>query len=340
MRGREAGRFPALRELMAAIDLRLDAGVVIDGDAGLHIAASVYLPEHLGDARVALVCLAGGNMNRRYYDLQVEGDSSFSFTEQMTARGFLVVTIDHLGLGESTRPADGYALTADVIAAANAHATSEILSRLREGRLADGVPPLPNLRSLGVGHSMGAMLTVLQQARARQHAGVALLGFSTRGLPKFVPEDVRALAAADVPALRARLVEFARRMFVLPYPRIRSSSGGSDNAALYGSTGADPRGVAALKAATDCLLPVPAFLSMVPGNVAPEAAQLDVPVLLMLGEHDMAGPPAEAPRAFAASPDVQLEILPGAGHSHFLFAARTALYDRLADWACGLSMHP
>lgn len=316
-----------------SIELRLDAELTLDGEAALQVAASVRLPGRVDDASIALVCLAGGNMNRRYYDLRVEGDDSFSFAAQMTARGFIVVTIDHLGLGDSTRPADGYALTADVIVAANAHATTQILARLRGGRLADEVPALPALRSLGVGHSMGAMLTVLQQAHSHPHAGIALLGFSTRGLPTFVPEDVRALSASEV---RARLVEFAQRMFVVPYPRIRGSGGGEKNAALYGSSGADPRGVAALKAATDCLLPVPAFLSMVPGNVAPEAARIDVPVLLMLGEHDMAGPPDEAPRAFVASPDVRLEILPGAGHSHFLFASRVQLYERLATWAHSL----
>jgi alpha-beta hydrolase superfamily lysophospholipase len=316
--------------VIRAIEVRLDAGVELHDEPALQVAASVYLPEHLDDTRIALICLAGGNMNRRYYDLQVEADADFSFATQMTSRGFVVVTIDHLGLGESSRPADGYALTADVIVRANARATGEILARLRVGRLADHLRALPDLRSVGVGHSMGAMLTVLQQAQARQHAGVALLGFSTRGLPEFVPEDVRLLSPDDA---RARLVEFARRLFVVPYPRIRRSGGGNDNAALYGSSGADPRGVAALKAATDCLLPVPAFLSMIPGNVAPEAAQIEVPVLLMLGEHDMAGPPAEAPRAFSASPDVRLEILPGAGHSHFLFPARTQAYARLAAWA-------
>lgn len=325
-----AGRFPTLRTSVEPITLRLPSGVEIDGEPPLHVAASLYLPGILGADPVALVCLAGGNMNRRYFDLRVDSDASFSFAAQMTARGFVVVTIDHLGLGESSRPADGYALTAEMLADADAHATGEILSRLREGRLADGVDAMPALRSIGVGHSMGAMLTVLQQVRARQHAGVALLGFSTRGLPKYVPDDVRVLASCDVPALRARVAEFARRMFVEPYPRIRGS--GAGDAALYGSAGADPRGVKALKAATDGLLPVPAFLSMVPGNVAPEAAQLDVPVLLMLGEHDMAGPPDEAPLAFTSSPDVTLEVLPGAGHSHFLFDARGALFERLARW--------
>ncbi|TDU32096.1 alpha-beta hydrolase superfamily lysophospholipase [Panacagrimonas perspica] len=315
---------------MRVIDLVIPSNVRLDGEPALHSAATVFLPADHDSASTALVCLAGGNMNRRYFDLQTEGDDSFSFAAQMTARGFIVVTIDHLGLGDSSRPQDGYALTPDVLARANAHATADVLARLREGRLAPDLPPMPALRSLGVGHSMGAMLTTLQQAQARRHAGIALLGFSTRGLPKFVPEDVRVLASDPV-AVRARLVEFARRLFVVPYPRIRSSGG--NNAELYGSDAADPRGVAALKAATDSLLPVPAFLSMIPGNVALEAAQIDVPVFLGLGERDMAGPPAEAPRAFTASPQVRLEVFAGAGHSHFLFASRVDLFDRLAEWA-------
>ena len=315
------------------IQLRIASSVTLYGEAPQESAASVYLPDT--PPLAALVCLAGGNMNRGYYDLRAEQDRSFSFAAQMTARGFAVVTIDHLGLGQSTRPQDGYALTPDVIAAGNAHATAEILGSMRRGALA-GVPAMPGLRSLGVGHSMGAMLTVLQQARARQHDGIALLGFSTRGLPRFVPDDVRALAG-DVAAVRARLVEFARRMFVQPYPRIRSSGG--DNAGLYGSSEADPRGVAALKAATDCLLPVPAFLSMIPGNVAPEAARIDVPVYLGIGERDMVGRPEDVPTAFAASPKVTLEVLPATGHSHFLFAARERLFEGIAAWAKAIA-HP
>lgn len=348
------------------VDLRLPAGVDLPGEPALEIAASVWFPADASTAPAVLLCLAGGNMNRRYFDLDAAGDAgaqtrhgqegsedhqravspipvpppsgtvplaSFSFAAQMTARGFIVMALDHLGLGDSTRPVDGYALLPELIARANAHATAALLARLHDGTLHAAVPALPGLRSLGVGHSMGAMLTVLQQAHARQHAGIALLGFSTRGLPQYVPADVREVAS-DPAAVRARLVEFARRLFVVPYPRIRSSGNGAE---VYGSATADPRGVAALKAATDCLLPVPAFLSMIPGNVASEAAQVDVPVLLMLGDRDMAGPPHDAPAAFRASPDVSLVVLPGTGHSHFLFDSRTTLFDRLAHWARGLA---
>lgn len=315
------------------VDLRLPAGVELPGEPALEIAASVWLPAEPLAAPAALLCLAGGNMNRRYFDLDAPGDDSFSFAAQMSVRGFVVIALDHLGLGDSTRPADGYALTPDLLASANTCATAIVLARLHAGTLHADLPALPGLRSVGIGHSMGAMLTVLQQVHARAHAAIALLGFSTKGLPKYLQADVRELAS-DSKAVRARLVEFARRMFVEPYPRIRSSGNGAE---VYGSAKADPLGVAALKAATDCLLPVPAFLSMIPGNVAPEAARIEVPVFLGLGDRDMAGPPHEIPAAFPASRDVSLLVLPETGHSHFLFASRTLLFDRLAWWARGLA---
>lgn len=309
--------------------LLLDAGVALPGESALHIAATIWWPTPPQAIHAALVCLAGGGMNSHYFDLRpVGGDESFSFAVQMTQRGYVVIALDHLATGESSKPLDAYALIPELIAQANQNATAEILARLREGRLAPGLPALPNLISIGVGHSMGALLTVLQQALARQHAGIALLGFSTRGLPQFLPADVQDLAA-DPERLRARLVESARRFFVHPYPVIRSSGG---DATLFGSTKADPRGIAALKQAADVLLPVPAFQAMLSGNVAHEAALIQVPVFLGLGERDMAGPPGAAPAAFTASASVQLEVLSETGHSHFLFPSRAALFDRLAAW--------
>lgn len=309
------------------INLRIATSVAVDGCA-LESAATVYLPDV--SPRAVLVCLAGGNMNRRYYDLRgADGDDSFSFAAQMCARDFAVVAIDHPGLGDSTRPADGYALTPERIVEANTQATDALLRRLRGGCLVDGVPAWPELASLGVGHSMGAMLTVLQQAQSRSHRGVALLGFSTRGLPEYLPPAVRE-QAKDPACVREHLVTWARAMFVQPYPVIRSSGNGE---AVYGSAKADPRGVSALKAATDVLLPVPAFRSMIPGNVAAEAAQIEVPVFLGLGTRDMAGPPHEVPAAFRACTDLSLRILEDTGHSHFLFASRGVLFDALADWA-------
>ncbi|TXH05868.1 MAG: alpha/beta fold hydrolase [Nevskiaceae bacterium] len=347
------------------LKLRVEAGVDLPGEGVLHLAADVWAPPGLdaGAALTALVCLPGGGMTRRYYDLPVESapqgspdeqhvsgrapapapaptlrgavspardfDASFSFARQMVARGFIVIAIDHLGIGESDRPTDGYALTADVVAAANGNATAQIVAQLREGRLTPALPPLSGLVTLGVGHSMGAMMTLLQQALRRQHAGIALLGFSTRGLPEYLPPQVRELAQ-DTTAVRAKMQKLARTMFVQPYPVIKPSP---QSGAIYSGKGADPRGAAAIKQIADALLPVCAFMSMVPGNVLPEAKRIDVPVFLGLGELDMAGPPHEIPASFPASRDVTLHVIRGAGHSHFLFPSRGELFDRLAAWA-------
>lgn len=319
---------------VVTIEIRVDAGVSLPNEAGLQIAASVFIPDAVEFPAPTLVwvCLPGGGMTRRYYDLPIEADSSFSFAQQMAARGFVVVLLDHLGIGESSRPADGYALAAHLVAAANAHATNEIMARLRQGRLSAQLAALPKLRSIGVGHSMGAMMTTVQQAEHKQHIGIALLGFSTRGLPEYLSPKTQALAK-DTEAVRAALPGLAREMFQQPYPVIKPNL---QAGAIYNGKGADPRGSSAIKQVSDALLPLPAFLSMLPGNVLPEAQQIREPVFLGLGERDMAGPPHEIPASFSGSRDVTLYIIAEAGHSHFLFPTRLELFQRLADWAKSL----
>jgi alpha-beta hydrolase superfamily lysophospholipase len=321
-----------------SLHLKLDTGIELPGEPPLQIGASVWWPQAAAQPDTLLLCLPGGNMNRRYFDLRPpapdDTDDSFSFAAQMSARGCIVAALDHLGLGDSSKPQDGWQLTAELLVQANGNATAELLARLREGRLSPQLPPLPGLRSIGVGHSMGAMLTILQQHAARQHAGVALLGFSTRGLPEYAPPAVK--DATDPIAVRPLLPQIARKMFGQPYPVIHGGNERGNNTELFGSRKADPRGVQALKAATDCLLPIPAAMSMVPGNVAPEAAALDVPVFLGIGERDMVGRTHQVPAAFTGSHDVSLCILPEAGHSHFLFAARTRLFERMARWLLAL----
>lgn len=310
--------------------LRIDAGVDLPGEGPLQVAVEVIAPAH--PRPQVLFCLPGGGMTRRYFDLQAPGDDSYSFAARMAARGFASVLVDHLGVGESSRPKDSYALTGEVLAAANMRVLDHVLGKFSNGSLINGLQAIPQVISAGIGHSMGAMLTVLQQAAAHQHAGIAVLGFSTRGLPEFVSAEARELAP-DHAAARRAAPRLARAMFREDYPVIGRTAEG---ATLYAGKTAEPAGVEAIKAARAGLLPVPAFASMLPGNVAPEAARIDVPVFVGLGDRDLAGPPLEAPKAFTASPAVTFELLPGTGHSHFLFAARHQLFDALARWAGSL----
>lgn len=317
------------------IHLRLESGVVADG-APLCSAVEIRLPARLQRPAVALVCLPGGGMNRRFYDLVDREETSFSFARAMTARGFIVVMIDHLGIGDSDVPADTNILTPDTLALANARVTAQLLDGLRDGSLADPVQALPELQSIGVGHSMGATLTVLQQAAQSQHVALCLLGFSTRGLPEYLGSELRALAH-DRDAVREQLVPLAAAYFARPTVSMPQPSAGSD---FFAAAKAEPRGARALRPAMDRMLTLPAFLSMLPGNVADAVAQIDVPVFLGVGELDIAGPPHEIPAAFTGSHDVTLHVLPQAGHSHFIFAARSGLYQRFARWARALPALP
>ncbi|MCK5769723.1 alpha/beta fold hydrolase [Algiphilus sp.] len=300
-------------------DLVLDAG-------GTRVGASVWLPD--GAAPAALFfCLPGGHMTRGYFDLRVPGNDSHSFARAMAAQGFAVAAIDHPGTGDSDDGGDRYRHTPESLADVAAAACGRIVTGLRAGSLVPGAAPVAALPTIGVGHSMGAMITVLHQQREPTHAAIAVLGFSTRGLPEYVPEQVRALLD-DRDALRAQRVELARAMFAA----MGESSGGGDGD-IYGREGAESDGILALRDCRAPLLPTAAFCSMLPDNVGPEAAEVAVPVFIGLGSRDMAGAPHKVPAAFTGSGDVCLHILPGAGHSHFLFPSRAGLFRRLAHWA-------
>jgi pimeloyl-ACP methyl ester carboxylesterase len=295
---------------------RVPIGAVIPGERDLSLAADLYGPD-AGDPAAALFCFPGGGLDRRWFDLAAPGRS---FARAMTARGFAVVTIDSLGWGESSRPQDGFALVPEVIAAANARAVETLGEELAVRR--------PGLRRVGVGHSLGALLAVVQQAEHESFDALVLLGASTRGLRVVLSDEE--LAYADRPeAARAELVRLAKKRsngeawFALP-PAARAG-------AIFNG-GADPAALAAMRAVACDVASVPALFSMIPGSSAPWAARVRVPVFLGVGERDITGPPHELPAAFPASRDITLHVQPGAGHSHFAFATCDGLFERIARW--------
>src|SRR5258706_16186286 len=100
----------------------------------------------------------------------------------MVKQGFLVVAIDHLGVGESTWSADGSEITTEVVARANAAVTGQVRARLAEGTLVAGMVPQHNPFLVGVGHSMGSFLLVKQQADHRSFDSIVPLGITNKGL--------------------------------------------------------------------------------------------------------------------------------------------------------------
>jgi pimeloyl-ACP methyl ester carboxylesterase len=307
----------------------IDVGVLSVG--GAHLAVDVFIPtgDLLREPAIAFFCVPGGGLNRRYFDLPVEADVSFSFAEQMARRGMITVAVDPLGVGGSSRPEAGFDIVPEVAVAALEPVLRHISAELRAGTLAPSrLPALPKLLCVGVGHSLGGMLIMMQQAQFHGFDAVVLLGFAPVGMPEVLSREARAMAN-DPRTLREHVVRLARAFHGEPYPEVKPNGRGRD---IYGG-GADPRAMNALRTVQDRLLATVSMFALVPGSSAPEAAQIDVPLLLVVGDRDMCGPPHQLPASFPRSPDVTLLCLPDTGHSHFVFRSTSALFPRLALWA-------
>jgi alpha-beta hydrolase superfamily lysophospholipase len=307
---------------------RFDVSDAVELPGTHEIAASVVAPAAFGQSGNATVlcCLPGGSLSRKYWDLESDGDRRFSFAEFMAARGFATLAIDHLGVGESTQPGDGTALDVLRLARANQAALAQATARLRAGDASEG-RPLAQLRSIGVGHSMGSCMTVLQQAHHAPHAGIVLMSFTTRGLPDFLTEGERAFAG-DPHGARAKLPDLIRARFGTPYP---DPPKGAGREAAYGVGTAPPEALLALRQAATALAAGPGILSMIPGAFAPEARAIEVPVFLAVGDHDL-HTADHASEEFPRSPEVVAYTLPDCWHCHNVANTRERLWARVARW--------
>jgi pimeloyl-ACP methyl ester carboxylesterase len=297
------------------------------------IIGDVFTPplERLGERPAIAICLPGGGMSRRYFDLQVAPDlGNYSMALHLAARGLVVVTLDHLGVGEGSRPSDPYTLTPQVLADVNAFAVDQVQARLRRGELTSSLPALPDLWSVGVGHSMGSLLSVYQQARHRSHAALVLLGFWARGLPSHL-EERELRFAGDPHGLAEALEDLVRQRFgeALPIPRRGSSD------LLVGH--AMPRPVHdALVASRTHQLGMAGLSSMIPGSCMPELEKIDVPVLVGVGDADITGPPDEIREDFPPETALSLYVLDDSGHNHNVAPTREQLWDEIVRWVTQL----
>ncbi|OUS92347.1 alpha/beta hydrolase [Rhodococcus sp. NCIMB 12038] len=262
---------------------------------GSWVAGSAYLPPA---PRAVVVCFPGGRLDRSYWDLQVSGDEtrSYSFSHFAAMAGVAVITIDHLGTGDSAR--EVLDLSPSAVAQANAEATASFVDQL-------GLADVP---AAGVGHSMGAAL-LLRQQMISPFPRLALLGYPSRELVMWRPGGSRwLLTDSDADYSRHDLA------YTNVGPRLEGPL---------------------LTAVRNATTPVPDELgSWVsrPGAVAEQIRALDVPVFLGFGERDVVRDPWEEPSAYVNAPQVQLEILEDSHHCHNLSPARRSLWQALIVW--------
>jgi pimeloyl-ACP methyl ester carboxylesterase len=294
--------------------------------SGDEIAVTVFVPERVDDAKPVLFLFPGGGASRRYFDLGSEDPQDHGQARWHAERGVVTVTVDHLGTGESTVPADGVllggpprdsaedALGHDRLAAAGDAAVRAILAELERGGLAPGLGPIPDPLVIGAGHSAGGHMVAVMQAHHATFRGIAALGSSFT-------------------STRLRLRPGRHH----PYRALPAS-------VLYTSAGLDAdmeatahwRGEAeqSIQASADRSwrtknIPLSITRLMEPYVVAREAAAVRVPVLLVYGEQDVTVEPLQDIAVFRSAPDVATAIIPRMAHMHNFAQTRALAWARL-----------
>jgi pimeloyl-ACP methyl ester carboxylesterase len=293
------------------------------------LSLDLFVPDEVAAEPFLWVCVPGGGISRRYFDLDVNATDSFSMARFFTRGGDLVVTMDPPGVGDSDTPDDAYSLSPHVVAdvlAAGLESLERDALLLVDGQRNQIAPTA----RIGLGHSAGALLIVCLQARHRSFDALALLGFSSSGLPGVLNEEELSYVG-NPQGFGLALPRLSRERFGEPLPQWSNSSLGE----LEPSSVAEEVDMA-LHRASSKLLALVGMSAIVPGSVQPELNQLSAPIFAGLGEHDLAGKLDVLPGQLPACGDLTLFLLEGAGHNHNIAPNRHVLWGRLMRWAASV----
>src|SRR5262249_27032535 len=119
----------------------------------------------------------GASFSRGCFTTDLPGPAKGAQAEWHAARGWVFVSVDHLGVGESSTH-EGAKLSYGPVTAAAHAAEREILARLAAGTLQSGYPAIAKPLKIGIAQSMGVCLTIVQQGRHHGYDGIPVLGFS------------------------------------------------------------------------------------------------------------------------------------------------------------------
>jgi pimeloyl-ACP methyl ester carboxylesterase len=332
-------------EDMQRIELRIDVGAAVSLSGRHAVAMTAYLPpaEALGPRPVAIFASPGGGYTRHYYDMQPPGYEGYSEAQAHVRQGFIFISYDHLGVGDSST-AHLREYTVPQLAAANDAAVREVARRLRAGTLSDALPPLSNLVHIGIGQSMGGCVTIVMQGRHGTFDGIAPLGYSAlhtvlpqrdaaerqRGLDHHARIGSRAIDAISVEEASQGVADFVYPFHWEDVPvdiLAADMSGGyplRKTAPAWGSLTVPP-----------C-----AVTMMTPAVVAADAASIKVPILIAMGERDVCPDPHAEPSAYKGSNDVSLFIVARMAHMHNFASTRAVLWSRIESWSRRIASRP
>jgi alpha-beta hydrolase superfamily lysophospholipase len=338
------------------LDPRIDVTSAAQLGEPAHVALSVHLPDPARVGSSPVVCFAkpGGGYGRGYYTCDLPGPAQGAQARWHADRGWIFVSVDHIGVGDSSLH-DAAKLTYTVVAAAAEAAEAEVLKRLADGTLAPGFPEVSAPLKLGIGQSMGGCMTVIQQGRYHGYDGIGVLGYSAVHTHPPTQPGTAPIVAPWLP--RDTLLN--QPLVVLNAPtlteamRTRGAGGGDAMAwgfhyddvapeivardlAHFNRNIHDPESQRGYEAPPWTSLTTPGAVAqscLTPGAIAPEAAAVTCPVLVAMGERDVIADPKGEPRAYLSATSVDLFICPRMGHMHNFAGTRELFWRRIETWA-------
>lgn len=302
---------------MRCVDVEFDVTTLGPFTQPQHISGSLLAPDHIDAGRPIelLFCLAGGGYTRSYYHPNFPGRADLSFAEYFTGKGYFVLAVDHLGMGNSSKPEPETQMSRAIAAAANEHALQQTLTGLRAGQWFSGqgfdVKPA-QIVVTGLGHSMGGMMALTQQGKFHSFDRLVVMGWTNIGL-QLLDVDPADLAKAT------------QATGYLPSPRKEMRS--------FFYTPDVPQEIIEMDEAAGTLSPACMGRdALVPDIVAAEARSVKSPVLLVYSEIDVSPEPLREATYYPAAHDVTVLTLPNTAHIHNFASIRFKLWDRLDSW--------
>lgn len=318
--------------MQGPVDVRTDVAEVAGLDGPAHTVASVVLPDpdRVPSPPVVAFGFPGGGYGRGYFTFDMPGSGYGGQAGYHASRhGWIFVACDHLGAGDSV-VADPTRLTMEQVNAANRATVDHVMARLEAGSLAHDFPPVIHAIRLGIGQSMGGCLTISLQGSAPTFDGVASLGFSAiHTVPPFLSAEKLGASTEEMAKASRAIASSESFRATFHFADVPQEIVDADLTG-YPSRGGD---VPVWGSATG---PGCAGRMVLPGIIAEEAAAIDVPVFVGVGEVDVVPDPRAEPGAYGRASDITVVVVPRMAHMHNFAGTRTLLWDRLASWGRGV----
>lgn len=294
----------------------------VEGIDGKPIAlnARVFEPDNVASGSV-FFCLPGGGVTKDVFDLGTYDGVDFSFISRMTELGHKLITMDHPGTGSNPLPISHPFLKPREAANYEAQALNHFLKQL--GLMSE---PL-----IGVGHSMGGMMTILTQGRHRPFDAICLFGSSAGGLD-WALDDHEKTYIGHEKKIKADIEDLVIRKFKMAFTP--SMGGPSGKSITFG--GSSEKLNQRLREIGTELYAAGGMMGMIRGSMISEVEAITCPVFFAFGDHDIGVPPDDAPKDFIHAQSTKLLVLENTGHNSFAFPSIETLCDRLDYWASNL----